>query len=140
MDIKLSEHFTYDEMTRSNTAKRLGIINTPGPKELKNLQILCLQVLEPARNEIGHPLIVTSGYRCKALNKAVGGVAGSYHVMGMAADLRIRDEEEGRRLVDALQKQTLCDMVLLELTRNSMWVHVQYSTRPRHIARYHYNA
>lgn len=140
MEINLSEHFTYEEMTRSNTARHLRINNTPGPKELKNLQILCMQVLEPARKEYGRPIIVNSAYRCKALNKAVGGVPNSYHIMGMAADLHVKDEKEGIRLLELLNKQTLTDMVLFEFSRKSFWLHVQFSLKPRHIARYHYNA
>lgn len=140
MDIRLSDHFTKDELCRSTTARKLGIINEPSEQELKNLQILCLQVLEPARKEFGHALFVTSGYRCKALNKAVGGVPSSYHVLGKAADLAVNDYETAKKLASILQKQTLTDVVLVEVSRKCLWVHVQWSLKPRHIVNYHYNA
>lgn len=138
--MQLSEHFTIEEMTRSATAAKLNINNTPGPQELKNLQILCLQVLEPVRKELGRPLTVTSGYRCKALNKAVGGVPGSYHVMGMAADLACNNYASAKHLADALNNQVLTDLVLVEFSRRCIWVHCQWSLHPRHKVDYHYKA
>lgn len=138
--MQLSEHFTLEEMTRSATAVRLKINNNPGPDEVKNLQILCLQVLEPARKELRVPMTITSGYRCKALNNAVGGVTGSYHVMGKAADIAVNSYAFAKHLADALNNQALTDIVLVEVSRKSIWVHVQWSLHPRHKIDYHYNA
>lgn len=133
-------------MTRSETASKLHILNMPNEQETKNLQILCQQVLEPARLIVRRPLIITSGYRCKQLNKAVGGVANSYHLQGRAADILINNEDEdaktrqARELADALDQQPLTDLVLCEYSRYSMWVHVQWSTKPRHKVNLHYPA
>lgn len=143
----LSEHFTLEEMTASETARRLRIANEPGIAELKNLQILCQQVLEPARKIIHTPLLITSGYRCKRLNQAVGGVSNSYHLQGRAADIMIlgRDKvsmaEYAANLADALNKQPLTDVVLIEHSRGGkQWVHVQWSTKPRHHINLDYKA
>lgn len=129
----LSPHFSLHEMVKSSMATRHRINNTPSdPTIIKNLKILCTQVLEPARKEYGHPLIITSGYRCPALNTMVGGAACSYHTMGKAADIALSTREQGKRLADALNKQTLTDLVLLETTKRAIWLHVQWSEHPRH--------
>lgn len=84
----LSNHFSYNELVNSPTAKRLGIDNTPGTKELIELKKLAVSVLEPIRLYWNAPVIVTSGYRCPLLNKAVKGSSTSQHVAGQAADIR----------------------------------------------------
>lgn len=124
-------------MTRSNTARRFGIKNEPNDFELKNLQILCQQVLEPARCIVGHALHINSGFRCKELNKKVGGVANSYHLAGKAADIAVSKDDDVQLLCDALNYQPLTDLVLVEHAA-STWVHVQWSTKPRHIVTYNY--
>ena len=86
--MKLSEHFTYDELTSSATAKRLGLCNAPDAKSLDNLKRLCEDVLEPLRMKWGRPIIVTSGYRSPTLNKLVGGAKNSDHRFGAASDIR----------------------------------------------------
>lgn len=136
----LSEHFTLKEMTQSVTADKLGIDNTPGLQEIKNLKVLTNLVLEPARAKWGRPITITSGYRCLKLNRAVGGKPNSYHVKGMAADIRVTNEADARRLADILNEQELTDVVLLERMRGGgMWIHVQYSPYPRHHVNYNYN-
>lgn len=82
----LSTHFTLDELTASDTATRLGIDNSPPPEILTNLKLL-VSYLEQIRVILGKPIRVLSGYRCEALNKAVGGSKSSYHMKGLAADL-----------------------------------------------------
>lgn len=136
----LSEHFSLEELTRSATAQKLGIVNSPNDDELKNLQILCLQVLEPARRAAGNkPFHISSGYRCKELNRQVGGVPGSYHVMGRAADIVCYNSQRARKVADCLNMQPLTDLVLIEVSKSSMWIHVQWSTHPRHKCNYHYS-
>lgn len=85
--MKLTEHFTYEELTASVTAKNKGIDNTPDAKQTECLQKLCENVLEPLRKAYGKPIKVTSGFRCKKLNKAVGGASTSQHTYGQAADI-----------------------------------------------------
>jgi len=84
--MRLTEHFTLDELIVSETAARQGIDNEPGFDVMPNLRVLA-DGLEQVRALLGHPIIVTSGYRCAALNQAVGGAADSDHVRGLAADL-----------------------------------------------------
>ena len=60
----LSEHFTLEEMIASETARKMHIDNTPPDSAIKNLKILCTQILVPARQRYGHPLTITSGFRC----------------------------------------------------------------------------
>lgn len=86
--MQLSPHFTMAELTASATAKKRGIDNTPDSAARLRLAYLCQSILEPVRQRYGMPIHVTSGYRCPALNKAVGGVATSQHLTGDAADVR----------------------------------------------------
>ena len=131
--LMLSEHFSVDEFTFSATAQAMGIINAPGTDELANLRFLCRDVLEPARRLLGEPIHVTSGYRCLALNRAVGGVAQSYHVRGLAADLHIESDAHASRLADALDAQPYCDLILVEHAQGASWLHVQArKLSPRH--------
>jgi len=82
---QLSPHFYLEELTASSKAKALKIDNTPSPEILENLKALAL-ALEMIRSVCGEPLKISSGYRCPALNKAVGGAVSSQHVKGYAAD------------------------------------------------------
>ena len=133
MMIYLSEHFTLEEMISSETARKMHIDNTPPDSAIKNLKILCTQVLEPARQRYGHPLTITSGFRCSKLNRIVGGQPNSYHLKGMAADIRISDFQSAKRLAELLNEQQLCDLVLVEYSRaGGQWLHVQFSRNPRH--------
>jgi zinc D-Ala-D-Ala carboxypeptidase len=84
--MKLSKNFTLHELTRSQTAKRYGIDNTPGPEHLNNLRYLCNNLLQPLRDEVG-PVTISSGYRSKKVNKKVGGSRYSLHSQGCAADI-----------------------------------------------------
>lgn len=129
----LSEHFTITEMTASETARKFRIDNTPPDSALKNLKILCSQVLEPARAKFGQPLTITSGYRCLKLNRLVGGQPNSYHTKGMAADIRILSFTDAKRLAEILNEQQLTDLVLVESSRTGgTWLHCQFSRNPRH--------
>ncbi len=81
------KYFTLDELTASATAKRRGIKNVPSEEERLNLIALVGAVLDPLREKYGKPVYVSSGYRCRQLNRNVGGVTGSQHVKGEAADI-----------------------------------------------------
>lgn len=88
-DIQLTPHFKLSEFTKSSTASARGIDNTPPKEVIDNLRNLCEQVLEPLRQFFNVPIVIGSGYRCPALNKAVGGVKNSQHMTGEAADIHI---------------------------------------------------
>lgn len=87
--MRLSHNFTLDEFTFSNTAIRKGIDNTPDEKIIANLQALCVHVLQPLRDKLGKEVRVNSGYRCKELNKIIGGSRNSQHIEGKAADIQV---------------------------------------------------
>ena len=126
------KYFTIRELTKSTTAIKKGIDNTPTREVTSNLIYLIDNILDPLREAWGEPLIVTSGYRSPKLNKAVGGSATSQHVKGQAADIRtLKDTpEENKRLFELVQKLGLpFDQLINEY--NYDWVHVSYSKRHR---------
>ena len=125
----MTPHFTLQEFTKSDTAIRLGIDNTPGTIARQNLETLCGEVLEPVRKYFGKPVRVTSGYRSLALNDAVGSKPTSDHVQGCAADIEITSVpniEVATWIRDNLDYH----QVILEFFRyddaNAGWVHVSY--------------
>lgn len=83
----MSKYFTLDELTFSNAAIRLGVKNAPGPVERANLERLML-VMDRVREHLGAPVSVSSGFRCKELNKAIKGSKTSAHMRGLAIDFR----------------------------------------------------
>lgn len=85
----MTPHFTLSEFTRSQTASRRGIDNTAPEHVRKRLKLLAEAILEPVRAHFGKPVRISSGYRCLALNEAVGSKPGSQHVLGYAADFEI---------------------------------------------------
>lgn len=85
--MRLSKNFVLSEITRSNTAKRLGIDNEPTKKDLENLQRIVTNLLQPLRDHLG-PIRISSGYRSKELNRAIGGSRKSQHSKGEAVDVQ----------------------------------------------------
>ena len=85
--MRLSKNFVLSEITRSNTAKRLGISNEPSKKHLANMQKLITELIQPMRDSIG-PIRISSGYRSPQLNRAIGGSSKSQHCKGQALDLQ----------------------------------------------------
>ena len=85
--MKLSKNFALSEITHSNTAKRLGIDNTPNEKHLANMSLLINNLIQPMRDSIG-PIRISSGYRGKDLNRAIGGSKKSQHCKGQALDIQ----------------------------------------------------
>lgn len=84
----MSKNFTLEELTQSATAVRLGLDNRPSDAQLANLARLATEVLQPLRDVWKQPIVISSGFRCLALNEAVGGVANSQHLVGEAVDIR----------------------------------------------------
>lgn len=116
-------HFTINELTRSATARRFGTDNTPPQWAISNLSRLIDTVLDPARELLGAPIYVNSGYRCEKLNKAVGGVPRSYHLAGRAADLTTGTIEGNRRLYQILKTLPHTELIW---ERGGTWIHVAY--------------
>ena len=133
LDEHLSPHFTVGEFFRSGTAIRLGIDNNPDahPGEgistaevVENLRALCT---EPLRRRVGR-VIVTSGYRCQELNKAVGGVWNSQHLKGEAADIFVPDTATAMRYGHILERHSAVQQLLLEPMgiQQKRWIHVGF--------------
>jgi hypothetical protein len=129
-DEQLSKHFTLWEMMRSGTAVRMNIKNVPDEQEKEALRQLCEHVLEPLRCRYG-AIIITSGYRCLRLNRAVGGVPTSQHMRGEAADIFIPNLEIGRKYFDFIKNNTTFDQLIWEPRGADVprWLHVSYTTR-----------
>jgi len=127
--MKLSEHFTFAEMTRTNTR----IENVPNEAQVENLKRLC-GWLERLREKVGKPIIINSGYRSEAVNKAVGGVKSSNHLTGCAADIHVTGIEQLVRYAAVLldisdESQEAFDELLLERSsRGTYWIH--FAVRP----------
>jgi hypothetical protein len=128
MNNQVTMHFTVDELCASATAKAKGINNKPDIQQIINLVYLAAYVLEPLRIAMGEPIKISSGFRCQALNKAVGGVANSHHCKGQAADLCIDgDLEKGKRWFNYIRQHLPFDQLIWEHDRKGVyWVHVSY--------------
>ncbi len=127
--MQLTPHFTLLELTRSATADRLRVDNTPTPKALDNLKRTA-QMLEGVRSVLGVPVIVTSGYRGPVVNRAVGGATSSDHLQGQAADIVApkygRPYDVAKALVPHINALGI-GQIIYEKSGSSEWVHV--STR-----------
>lgn len=128
---KLSRWFTLDELTHSETAARYGISNDPTPAAMANLRLLA-GVLDRAREYLGHPVFVSSGYRATAVNRAVGGKPTSAHVHGLAADITCPGFGPPIEVAKALANSGIeFDQIIHEFGR---WVHISIpkpGTEPR---------
>lgn len=118
------KYFSIKEMTKSNTATTKGIDNTPDQTITDNLTKLIEAVLDPLREWYGKPIIVNSGYRCEALNKAIGGAKSSQHMLGEAADITVGSKEENEKLFDYIKDNLEFDQLINE--SDFSWVHVSY--------------
>ena len=124
--MQLSPHFKLVEFSRSATAQARHIDNTPNEEQIKNLKFLCDNVLEPLREQFG-PIIIGSGFRCPALNTAVGGVKNSQHKSGEACDIHLPSIEVGKKYFEFLKKLPIFDQLIWERNNprsNHYWIHV----------------
>jgi len=132
--MQLSKHFELAEFIRSSTAKRAGISNMPTNAHLENIKLLCGKVLEPIRAHFARPIILSSGYRSSALNRAVGGSSSSQHCSGEAADI----DMDGTNVTNAqifnyIKDNLEFDQLIWEFgtDTNPNWVHVSYESNGR---------
>ena len=130
-DIQLSEHFRLSEFTRSATAIRHGIDNTPDIEDIESLQSLCIHVLEPLRRRFG-VIKITSGYRSPLVNQMVHGSPSSQHLKGQAADIFISSDEVAKKYYRYIKDHLDFDQLLLEMkggrtTGNVHCLHVSYN-------------
>lgn len=126
---QLTKNFTLSEMTKSETALRNDLDNTPGEAEIASLKVLCEKVLQPIRDHYGKGVKVSSGYRAPAVNAAVGGSKVSDHCKGQAADIEIPGVPN-HELAEWIKGNLDYTQLILEFyTRgipDSGWVHVSY--------------
>jgi len=134
--MRISKNFTLAELTKSNTATRLGISNTPDKEGIHKLRLLATELLQPLRNAVG-PLRVTSGFRSESLNAAIGGSNKSQHTKCEAVDLQFvkRGRMDNMRIFNAIISQGLeFDQCILEFggstaqkdSDNPDWIHISW--------------
>lgn len=124
------KYFTIKELCKSSTATQKGIDNTPSSEIVRNLEQLVDNVLDPLREKFGKPIIVNSGYRSPALNKAVKGAANSQHVSGQAADITSGSKFSNKRIFTLVQELDLPFDQLID-EKNYSWIHISHSPRNR---------
>ena len=132
-EMQLSEHFNLKEFTKSETAIRKRIDNTPNEQHAQNLKNVCEKILEPVRRHFGKPVRINSGYRGPALNAAVGGSSKSQHCNGEAVDFEI-DGLANPELAKWVSENCEFDQIILEFYDpkegpNSGWVHASYTSK-----------
>ena len=136
-NISVSPHFCLDEFTKSATARSHGIKNEPAPEQVDNLRALCQGCLEPLREALGLPVVITSGYRTKALNSMLAHSSErSQHMLGQAADFYVAPGQSGlsRRelLIKAFRLIILDESIDYDqLILYPSFIHVSYVSRER---------
>jgi len=122
--MKLSEHFTLNEFTRSQTASRYGIANTPNEEQIENLKTLA-KGLEDVRTKLGsHPINISSGFRCEALNDRLGSKRTSRHILGLAADFTCDRYGDVDDVFSVLADSSIeFDQLILEY---DAWIHISF--------------
>ena len=129
---KLSNHFTLAEFCNWKKYPQ----NIPTTQQIANMAYGCRNLLEPAREAIGCPIIINSGFRNIKVNALVGGVKTSQHLQGCAADIRPKDPAQFQRLVTFLKAHALTDQLLT----GHGWLHISWTPfgQPRHYVRIGY--
>jgi hypothetical protein len=131
--MKLSEHLDLSEVTRSELAKRKGISNMPTEAHIANFKLLAEKIFEPIRTHFRCPIIISSGYRSKELNAAIGGSLTSQHCQGEAIDIDMDGTPNGvtnRMVFDYIKDNLVFDQLIYEFgdANNPDWVHVSYES------------
>ena len=131
--MKLSEHLDLSEVTRSESAKRNGISNMPTEAHIANFKLLAEKIFEPIRTHFRCPIIISSGYRSKELNAAIGGSLTSQHCQGEAIDIDMDGTANGvtnRMVFDYIKDNLNFDQLIYEFgdANNPDWVHVSYES------------
>ncbi len=131
--MKLTENFSLNELTKSQTAERKGIDNTPSAEHQDNLKSLCEMILQPIRDHFGQVVSVSSGYRSPELCVAIGSSTKSQHAKGQASDFEIFGVSN-KELADYIDQNLDYDQLILEYWKgedepNSGWVHCSFNTQ-----------
>lgn len=126
----ISKHITYEEATKSQTAVRRGIDNTPNAQQLEAMKLVAEKIFEPIREHFGIPIAITSFYRSPALNKAVGGAKNSQHVLGEAIDIdgQVLGGVSNSTIYKFVKDNLAFDQLIWEYGNAAEpdWVHVSY--------------
>lgn len=124
--MNLTEHFTYEELTFSEKALRLGIDNKPPTEVNKNILRLA-NFLEEVRKVIAKPIIIQSGYRSRLVNEAVGSKESSQHRVGCAADFRVPGMKPDEVCRAIIASEIQYDQLIREY---DSWVHISIPNNP----------
>lgn len=122
--MNLSKHVTKSEFELSPTAIRLGLDNQMNEEQTTKAILLCVNVFEPIRAKLGHPIKINSGFRGKSLNKKIGGASSSQHCKGEAMDLDLHDKD----VFEWIIKNVNFDQLIAEFPENGKikWIHISY--------------
>ena len=127
--MQLSKNFSLAELTKSQTAERMGLDNNPSEGEVENLRLLCERVLQPVRDHFNKVVTISSGYRSEILSKKIGSSSKSFHCRGMAADFEIYGTPNNE-IFNWIKGNLLYDQMILEFYTpgepNSGWVHCSW--------------
>lgn len=129
---RISNHVSYKEAIKSNTATRLDIDNTPTPYALSNMTAVAINIFEPLRRYVGGPIKINSFYRSEDLNTAIGGSKRSQHCEGRAMDL---DDTFGHKtnadMFNFIKNELNFDQMIWEFgdDKNPDWLHVSYVSK-----------
>lgn len=129
--MQLSKHLVLSEVTRSESAKRKGISNMPTPEHIENFKLIAEKVFEPIREHFKVPILISSGYRSKELNAAIGGSLTSQHCSGEALDLDMDGTSvTNKQIFDFIKNNLVFDQLIWEFGTkdNPDWVHVSYES------------
>ena len=133
--MKLSDHCSLQELTKSSTAERRGIANEPDDEAVENLIMVCETILEPVREHYGIPFIPNSGFRCLELNRAIGSSDRSQHTTGEAVDFEVPGISN-REVALWVKENCRFDQLILEFYKegdpSSGWVHCSYVIEGEH--------
>ena len=128
--MNLTKNFSLNELTKSQTAERKGIDNTPSPEHQRNLKSLCESILQRVRDHFGRVVSVSSGYRSPELCTAIGSKISSQHAKGQAADFEIYGLSN-QELANWIRENLSYDQLILEYwtpeNPNNGWIHCSYS-------------
>lgn len=120
---RISKNFKLSEFIESETARKKGIDNTPSEEIIENIKLLVTTILQPLRDKISFPFHVNSGYRCKKLNKAVGGSDTSAHLQGLAADITLGSKQLNYIVWDEIRRGHYeFDQIINE--HDFTWLHI----------------
>ena len=134
--MKLSKNLDLGELTRSESAKRAGVSNTPTAEHIENMKKLATNIFQPIRDHFGVPIFISSGYRSKQLNDRIGGSSTSQHSSGEAIDIDMdgsSNDVTNKEVFDFIKDNLEFDQLIWEFgTKNNPdWVHVSYESTGR---------